>query len=34
MYIVHFDEAYFAILWDVMIDFMAGDMLRAEAGPL
>jgi len=26
MYMVHFDEAYFAILWDVMIDFMAGDM--------
>ena len=26
MYIVHFDESYFSILWDCMIDFIAGDV--------
>lgn len=26
MYIVQFDERYFSILWDCMIDFMAGDV--------
>lgn len=26
MYIVQFDEDYFSILWDCMVDFMAGDV--------
>ncbi len=26
MYIVQFDEAYFTLLWDCMVDFMAGDV--------
>jgi hypothetical protein len=26
MYIVQFDEEYFSILWDCMVDFMAGDV--------
>ena len=26
MYIVQFDEAYFSILWDCMVDFMAADV--------
>lgn len=26
MYILRFDEAYFSILWDCMVDFMSGDV--------
>ena len=26
MYIVHFDDDYFSILWDCMVDFIAGDV--------
>ena len=26
MYIVQYDEDYFSILWDCMVDFMAGDV--------